>query len=79
MCVVGIIVVLFAFRRGVRLLASVPNTTHHLRWCYSRVRMKQSGAGRFAFVALLLLALPEALTFQALYALPRFAERNRTF
>ena len=39
----------------------------------------QSGAGLFAFVALLLLALPVVLTFHVVFALPRFAERNRTF
>jgi hypothetical protein len=39
----------------------------------------QSGAQRFAFVALLLLALPDVFTFHALLALPRFAERNRQF
>ena len=39
----------------------------------------QSGAGLFAFVALLLLALPLELTFHTLLALPRLAERTRTF
>ena len=39
----------------------------------------QSGAGLFAFVALLLLALPLVLTFHVLLALPRLAERKRTF
>ena len=41
--------------------------------------MMQSGAHRFAFVALLLLALPVVLTFQVLFALPRDADRNRQF
>ena len=41
--------------------------------------MAQSGQPRFAFVALLLLALPVVLTFHVLYALPRLAERNRQF
>ena len=41
--------------------------------------LSQSGAGRFAFVALLLLALPLELTFHALFALPRLADRRRTF
>ena len=41
--------------------------------------MAQSGAQRFAFVALLLLALPDVFTFQALLPLLRFAERNRQF
>jgi hypothetical protein len=41
--------------------------------------MAQSGAHRFAFVALLLLALPVELTFHALLPLPRFAERRRQF
>lgn len=41
--------------------------------------LMQSGAGLFAFVALLLLAFPDVLTFHVLFALPRFAERSRTF
>ena len=44
-----------------------------------RPGISQSGAGRFAFVALLLLALPAVLTFHTLLALPRLAERRRTF
>jgi len=39
----------------------------------------QSGAGVFAFVALLLLALPDVFTFHTLFALPRLADRRRTF
>jgi len=41
--------------------------------------ISQSGAGLFAFVALLLLALPVVFTFHVLFALPRFADRRRTF
>jgi hypothetical protein len=41
--------------------------------------MKQSGQPRFAFVALLLLALPLVFTFHTLLALPRLAERKRQF
>jgi hypothetical protein len=41
--------------------------------------MMQSGHPRFAFVALLLLAFPDVFTFHVLFALPRFAERNRQF
>ena len=40
---------------------------------------KTIGEERYALNALLLLALPSELTFQALFALPRFAERKRTF
>ncbi len=44
-----------------------------------RPHVIQSGAHRFAFVALLLLALPVELTFHVLFALPRLAERKRQF
>ena len=44
-----------------------------------RPQMIQSGAHRFAFVAVLLLALPVEFTFHALFALPRLAERKRQF
>lgn len=37
------------------------------------------GEKRFALLALLLLTLPLAFTFHVLYALPRLAERRRTF
>lgn len=37
------------------------------------------GSNLFAFEALLLFTLPEVLTFQVLFALPRLAERKRTF
>lgn len=40
--------------------------------------ISQSGAGLFAFVALLLLTLPVVLTFHALFAVPRLADRRRT-
>jgi hypothetical protein len=39
----------------------------------------QVGASAFAFVALLLLALPVEFTFHVLFELPRLAERRRTF
>lgn len=56
----------------------------HGRSCLTYGKMffydiSQSGAGLFAFVALLLLALPVVFTFHVLLALPRFADRRRTF
>ena len=53
----------------------LPRLRHRL----SGLVMKQSGHPRFAFVALLLLTLPDVFTFHVLFALPRFAERNRQF
>ena len=50
-----------------------------LRHRLSGFMMMQSGHPRFAFVALLLLAFPDVFTFHVLFALPRFAERNRQF
>ena len=41
--------------------------------------MHAIGAKRQEFDALLLLTLPLELTFQVLFALPRLAERRRTF
>ena len=47
--------------------------------CESRLaQAKQSGQPRRAFLALLLLTLPAELTFHALFALPRFADRSHT-
>lgn len=37
------------------------------------------GSKTFALLPLLLLTLPDELTFQVLHALPRFADRRRTF
>ncbi len=37
------------------------------------------GENLFALLALLLLTLPLELTFHVLFALPRFADRKRTF
>ena len=50
-----------------------------LRKGFASRRVKQSGQPRFAFVALLLLALPVVFTFHVLFALPRLAERKRQF
>ena len=38
----------------------------------------QSASALFAFDALLLLALPDVLTYHVLYELPRFADLSRT-
>lgn len=81
MGVVGIIVVLFCrYGRDFGSLRQYPmrHTTYGDTLC--RFGLMQSGAGLFAFVALLLLlAFPDVLTFHVLFALPRFAERSRTF
>ena len=52
---------------------------HGLRPCFAPFGLAQSGAKPNVFVALLLLAYPVEFTFQALFALPRFAERRREF
>ena len=83
MGVLGVIVVLFtrSYAPGgdfgsLRQVWAAPR----LRRGHVRPGIPQSGAGRFAFVALLLLALPvEAFTFHRLLALPRLHERRVTF
>lgn len=43
------------------------------------LNITQSGSQRFDQFALLLFTLPSAFTYQVLFALPRLAERKRTF
>lgn len=70
----------FLMRRGYKLLVSFLCS---VRCPYGvavmTVQYTQSGRARYALFALLLLTLPEVLIFHALYALPRLAERKRTF
>lgn len=77
--VVGVIVVLFAVSgRGFGSLRQA-GRAHRLQRRHDAASIPQSGASLYAFVALLLLALPEVLTFHVLLALPRLAERKRQF
>ena len=82
MGVLGVIVVLFtrSYAPGgdfgsLRQVWAAPR----LRRGHVRPGIPQSGAGRFAFVALLLLALPEEFKYHVLYAFERFADLKRTF
>ena len=67
-----------AIRQGFRFLVSVLKSDCHCMTAY-RFHVGTIGANLFELLALLLLTLPDELTFHVLYALPRFAERNRTF
>ena len=80
MYVTSIIVVLFSLMAGI----SAPCANIDMRILLAAIPWRMSywhnpGAGRSAFVALLLLTLPVVLTFHVLLALPRFADRRRTF
>ena len=77
--VMHIIEILFGLRLGFGSLRQMSVRSHCYVVDFRRTLMAQSGAHRFAFVALLLLALPVVLTFHVLFALPRFAERKRQF
>lgn len=79
MYVMHIMNCLFCFRMGFGSLRQSFHALPMLCIRLSRTVMMQSGAHRLLLVALLLLALPDVLTFHVLFALPRFADRNRQF
>lgn len=64
--------------QGIRLLVSILSKYLYYVMAFLS-QVAQSGAKRFALIALLLLTLPLAFTYQVLFALPRFALRRRTF
>lgn len=80
MCVLDIMVVLFALIKGrefgsLRLLLCI----HDLQSCFDSWVETQSGTARFEFVALLLLELPPDVIFQRLFELDLLADRRAQF
>ena len=68
-----------AFRQGFRLLVYMHSAAPMLCISFHAPFAFTIGLNLFALLALLLLTLPLELTFHVLFALPRFAERRRTF
>lgn len=66
-------------RHGIRLLARRFCAQPLLRKSLCGLAAVQSGADRFALMAFQLFTLPLEFTLNALFALPLFAERKRTF
>ena len=66
-------------RHGTRLLAQQFSAQPLLRKSLCGLAAVQSGADRFALIAFQLFTLPSEFTLNALFALPLFAERKRTF
>ena len=66
-------------RHGTRLLARRFCAQPLLRKSRCGRAAGQSGADRFALMAFQLFTLPSEFTLNALFALPLFAERKRTF